>query len=132
MSRRRPDGDLNSAIGKVLRYGVVLSSAVLAVGLALALSIAPAGAPESLQGALARGFGGPTLSPSVLITGLAAGNPISILQLGTLILFATPTARVAASVLLFLREKDLLYVGITTLVLAMLLLAVFLIGPMLA
>ena len=57
------DVGLNDAIGKVLRYGVVLSSVVLAAGLALMLLAPPPGAPESLQGTIAANFGGPTLSP---------------------------------------------------------------------
>lgn len=130
MSGKQTEADINDVISKVLRYGVVLSSAVVALGLALMLFAPPAGAPDSLQGLLATNFGVPTLNPSALIGGIAAGNPISLLQLGTLILFATPLARVAASVLLFVRDGDELYVGITLLVLAMLLLAVFVIGPM--
>ncbi len=127
---QRPE--LNDAISKVLRYGVVLSSLVLAAGLGLMLLAPPPGAPASLQGTLATNFGGPTLSPSALVSGIAVGNPISILQLGTVILFATPIVRVAASIVLFLKERDMLYAGITTLVLAMLLLAIFVLGPLLA
>jgi len=121
--------DLNAAIGKVLRYGVVLSSSVVAVGLALLLLAPPVGAPGSLQGALATNFGRPTLNPAVLAAGVAAGNPVSVMQLGTLVLIATPLARVAASALLFLRDGDMLYVGIAVLVLATLLVAIFVVGP---
>jgi uncharacterized membrane protein len=46
-----------------------------------------------------------------------------------LILIATPVTRVAASVVLFLRERDFLYVGVTLLVLGMLLFALFVLGP---
>lgn len=125
--RRRTD--LNDSIGKVLRYGVVLSSAVVAVGLTLLLLAPPSGAPGSLQGVLDTNFGKPTLNPAALMGGIAAGNPISLLQLGTLTLLATPLARVAASVLLFLRDGDLLYVGVALLVLATLLIAIFVVGP---
>jgi len=122
--------DLNDAIGKVLRYGVVLSSTVIAVGLTLLLLAPPPGTPGSLQGVLDTHFGQPTLKPAALIGGLTEGNPISVLQLGTLILLATPLARVAASVLLFLRDGDSLYVGIALLVLATLLISIFVVGPM--
>jgi uncharacterized membrane protein len=88
------------------------------------------GAPVSLEETLAANFGRPTLSPSALVSGIVAANPISVLQLGMLILLATPFVRVAASVLLFLRERDLMYAGITMLVLVMLLLAVFVVGPL--
>jgi uncharacterized membrane protein len=112
-----------------LRYGVILSSSVIAVGLALLLLAPPVGAPESLQDVLAIHFGQPTLNPGALMAGLEAGNPISVLELGTLVLIATPMARVAASALLFLRDGDLLYVGIALLVLATLLTAIFVVGP---
>jgi len=126
----RAEAELNATIGNVLRYGVVLSSAVLTAGLFLMLSAPPNGAPVSLEGMLASNFGKPTLSPSQLLGGIAGGNSVSILELGTLILLATPLARVVTSVLLFLKERDLLYVGITLLVLAMLLFAIFVIGPL--
>lgn len=132
MSPQEQRPELNDAIGKVLRYGVVLSSLVLAAGLAMLLLVPPPGEPGSLQATIASNFGGPTLNPSALVSGIAAGSPISILQLGTLILLATPIVRVAASVVLFLRQRDTLYVGITLLVLVMLLLAVFVVGPTLA
>jgi len=43
-----------------------------------------------------------------------------LIQLGLLLLIATPMARVAFSVIGFALEKDWLYVGITLLVLALL------------
>jgi uncharacterized membrane protein len=84
----------------------------------------------SVQGVLDAHFGRPTFNPMELIAGTAAGDPISLLQLGTLILLATPLVRVAASALLFLRDGDLLYVCITLLVLATLLVAILVVGPM--
>jgi uncharacterized membrane protein len=132
LSPRRAPADLNDVIGKILRYGVVLSSAVVAAGLVLMLLAPPPGSPATLQAALAANFGRPTLSPSALLAGLARGSAVGVLQLGMLILIATPITRVAASVLLFLRERDMLYVGITLLVLGMLLVALFVVGPLLA
>ena len=70
------------------------------------------------------------MTPSAWLSGIVHGSAISILQLGTLTLLATPIVRVGASVLLFLREKDMLYVGVTLLVLGMLLLAIFVLGPL--
>ncbi len=130
MSAQHPHADLNEAIGKILRYGIVLSSAVVAVGLVLMLLVPPPGTPGTLQGALTADFGRPTLSLSALSAGVGQGSAVSVLQLGILILLATPIVRVAASVLLFLRERDMLYVGITALVLTMLLLSIFVLGPL--
>jgi uncharacterized membrane protein len=120
---------MNDAIGKILRYGIILSTAVVAVGLVLMLLAPPPGTPGTLQGTIAANFGGPTLSPSALLAGIARGSAVSILQLGTLILLATPTVRVAASIILFFMERDMLYVGVASLVLVMLLLAIFVLGP---
>jgi uncharacterized membrane protein len=130
LSSQRPQADLNDAIGKILRYGVALSSIVVAAGLVLMLLAPPPGIPETLQGTIAANFGRPTISPSGLVAGIAQGSAVGVLQLGMLILIATPIVRVAASALLFLRERDMLYVGITTLVLAMLLFALFVVGPL--
>lgn len=130
MNSERPRADINDAIGKILRYGVVLSSVVVAAGLALMLLAPPSGTPGTLQGTITANFGRPTLSPSALIAGVAHGSAVGVLQLGLLILVATPITRVAASVLLFLRERDMLYVGVTLLVLAMLLFALFVVGPL--
>ena len=43
-----------------------------------------------------------------------------LIELGLLLLIATPIARVALSVILFARQRDWLYVGVTLLVLALL------------
>jgi uncharacterized membrane protein len=43
-----------------------------------------------------------------------------LIELGLLLLIATPIARVALSAILFARQRDWLYVGITALVLALL------------
>jgi uncharacterized membrane protein len=43
-----------------------------------------------------------------------------LIELGLLLLIATPIARVALSAILFARQRDWLYVGITLLVLALL------------
>lgn len=120
---------LYDAVSKVLRYGTIISAAVLALGLVVLLLNEPSQVPGTVQSMLSSGFGAPTLSPTALLSGLASGNPLNVLEVGTLVLLATPIARVAASVVLFLREKDITYVAITVLVLAMLLLAIFVLGP---
>jgi uncharacterized membrane protein len=130
LSSGRPRADINDAIGRILRYGVALSSAVVAAGLVIMVLAAPPGTPGTLQGAIVASFGRPTLSPSALATAVGHGSAVAVLQVGVLILIATPITRVAASVLLFLRDRDALYVGVTLLVLAMLLVALFVLGPL--
>lgn len=54
-----------------------------------------------------------------------SGDVQAIMQLGLLLLIATPIARVAFSVFAFAREEDHMYVGFTLIVLAVLLYSLF-------
>ncbi len=129
MSSESPRPDLNEAISKVLRYGIFLSTVVIALGLSLTLIAPPPGTPTTLQAMLESSFGTPTLSPSILLAGVSRASSVAILELGTLLLLAIPLARVIASVLLFARERDSTYTCITLVVLAMLLTAILVVGP---
>jgi len=46
-----------------------------------------------------------------------------MITLGLLLLIATPVMRVALSIIIFLIERDLLYIGITTIVFVILLIS---------
>jgi len=61
------------------------------------------------------------VSLSGLLNGIVSFAPFSWIELGVIILIATPVARVLISVFLFAAEKDRLYVLITAVVLALLL-----------
>ena len=52
-----------------------------------------------------------------------------IIELGLIVLLATPVARVAASVLMYALQKDKMYVAITLFVLIVLLFGLFVVGP---
>jgi len=54
-----------------------------------------------------------------------SGNTLAIMQLGLLLLIATPIARVVFSVFAFAREGDHMYVAFTLIVLAVLLYSLF-------
>ncbi|MFB3827222.1 MAG: DUF1634 domain-containing protein [Bryobacteraceae bacterium] len=109
---------LELTIGKLLRWGVILSAAVVQAG-GIAYLIAhgwePAayrvfhGEPEHL-----RSVGG-------ILRGVLHLHSTSVIQLGLLILIATPIARVAVSLVAFAVERDRTYVAITALVLGILL-----------
>jgi len=58
---------------------------------------------------------------SGIIKASTALDPAAIIQLGILILIATPVARVAFSVFAFAAERDWMYVIVTLIVLALLL-----------
>ena len=58
---------------------------------------------------------------SAILKSSIALDPSAIIQLGILILIATPVARVAFSVFAFAEERDWMYVIVTLIVLALLL-----------
>ena len=121
--------DMNVVISNLLRYGLVVSTALVILGVALVFADMPSGFPGSLPVLVSQNYGKPTLSVGSLFSGLAAGNPGSVIELGLVVLLATPVARVAASVIIFAEEKDRAYVAITLFVLIVLLLSTFVIGP---
>ena len=114
---------MNRILGIVLRSGVVLSGAIIAIGTALFL------ANHSLDDTSSYLGYNPGLIPhgnfpaslTSISSGLASLDPSSIIQLGFLVLLATPVARVALSLFLFAAEKDRRFVYLTATVLAILL-----------
>ena len=117
---------MNKILGIVLRSGVILSGAIIATGTALFI------ANHSLDDTSAYLAYNPSLIPhgnfpvtlSSIASGLASLDPPSIIQLGFLVLLATPVARVALSLLLFAAEKDTRFVYLTGAVLAILLFSI--------
>ncbi len=102
------------AISNVLRGGVLLSAAIIVLGLILHLARGgPAAFPHSL----------PAVAQSVL-----HGDPLGIIVLGLLVLLLTPVLRVAVSIFAFAAEGDRRYVAITTLVLVILLISIIALG----
>jgi len=117
---------MNNILGIVLRSGVVLSGIIIAIGTALFV------ASHSLDDTSTYLAYNPSLIPHgnfpVSLTGIATGlgslDPFSIIELGFLVLLATPVARVALSLFLFAAEKDMMYVYLTAAVLAILLFSI--------
>ena len=105
-------------MGRLLQVGVLLASFVMLVGGIFYLQAHRSATPDY------RVF---TSEPQNLrhvngvIKGIAAGDPAAIIQLAVLLLIATPVARVVFSLIAFGIERDKLYIGISTLVLAVLL-----------
>jgi uncharacterized membrane protein len=123
--------DFNRIIGLVLRFGVTIAFAVIALGSGLLFvegqsGYGPLGGAEQLySNRFVLGLGS-------LLQGVAAAKPFAIIDLGLIILFATPIARVAISIFLFFDEKRYVFVWITILVLSILLFSTFVIGPILS
>jgi len=124
--------DLNTVISNVLRCGVILSSTLVVLGTLLLLAESPPGLPTNVQQLVSTNFGRPTLSVGTLFGNLSVGNPVFVIQLGLLVLLATPIVRVAASSVTFAAERDRLYVVITLTVLAILMFSLFVVGPLVA
>ncbi len=116
-----------------LRIGVLLSAAIILVGIVLFALRQDTGyarvQPHQLADLLAfhrsRGPGYFPTSVTAVVTGSLAGKPYAIIGLGMLLLIATPVIRVALSVFFFLAQRDWLYVGITLFVLAVLIFSFF-------
>jgi uncharacterized membrane protein len=95
------------AIAWVLRGGVALAGALIALG---------------LFARLLSGEAPPILSP---LSGLHGLGPDSLMTLGLLVLIALPVVRVAMTVILFVVERDYIYLAITGFVLFVLLFGLF-------
>ena len=122
MERKRADDAATDAqarlrqaelvISNVLRWGVILSATIIALGITWfyfdvgAAGQAPVAYPHSLDG---------------IAQQLGRGEPLALVALGLLLLLLTPIARVAFSILVFALERDWLYTVITIIVLLILL-----------
>ena len=114
----------------ILVLGVVVSALVVAGGLGLLLLTGHTGYHNSFDPRLITrpdSVAFPTRLDGVL-RGVLELRSFAIIELGLLLLIATPVLRVAASVLLFLAEGDRLYAAITALVLLLLLVSIFWVG----
>ncbi len=114
---------MEEVLGGVLRYGVVVSFIILAVGVAgLLFALHASRGRASLSSLI------PSASDNVVIMRslsdvlghLLRRDPNGVVALGLIVLMITPILRVVVSALLFFLERDRLYVAITLFVLAVL------------
>jgi uncharacterized membrane protein len=105
------------AVSRILRAGLLVAAALVVAGGVLYL--ARHGAETPHYGMFSSE---PDLFTSVPAIARAAwdGTARGVIQLGVLVLLATPVARVAFSALAFAWQRDLLYTGVTLFVLAVL------------
>jgi uncharacterized membrane protein len=113
---------VENTIAQLLRGGVLLAAFVVIAGAVLYLGSSPfarvsyhtfQGEPEHLK------------SVHGIVRSAFAGQARSIMQLGLLLLIATPIARVMFSVFAFAIESDRMYVIFTLIVLGVLLYSLF-------
>jgi uncharacterized membrane protein len=116
------DQRIEIIIGTLLRTGVILAAAVVLFGGVLYVARHAHEIPnyrtfhrepENLK------------SPREIVHGVVRMSAPAIIQLGLLLLIATPVARVAFSAVAFAIEGDRMYVVITLIVLAVLLYSLF-------
>jgi uncharacterized membrane protein len=122
VSGRRParwsDHEVEQIVGRLLQVGVLVATLVVAVG-AVALLLTQGSAV--LDFSRFQGESSELRSVGSVIRGVSARDPRAIVQLGLILLIATPVARVALTLVAFALQRDRLYVALTTIVLAVLL-----------
>jgi uncharacterized membrane protein len=124
MPAPRRDQQLEQLVGKILRIGVVISTLITLMGGALYL------AGHGGSRVDYRVFRGEPLSlrrVSDIAVDAAALHPRGIMQLGLVLLLATPLMRVFLSACSFALQKDVLYMVVTLMVFSVLLFS--LLGP---
>ena len=114
------DRHLESMIGRLLRVGVFAAAATVALGGALYL-IRHGAAQVSYK--TFDGGGVNRRSLAGILGAAAHFESAALIQLGLLLLIATPVARVAMAAVGFWLERDRLYTGVSLLVLVILLLS---------
>jgi uncharacterized membrane protein len=114
---RPSDQDLDISVAVVLRIGVTLSAAVVLLGGVLLGKHLFGAVPDYTH------FqpGDPGLrSVMGIVQGAVNFTPKSVIQLGLLVLIATPVARVILCIVGFARQRNVLYVAVSTIVLLIL------------
>jgi uncharacterized membrane protein len=112
------DQRIETIIGSLLRAGVMLAASVVLIGGALYLM---RHGHETVNYTVFHGEPEELKSIPAVLHGVASLQARAIIQLGLLLLIATPIARVLFSAIAFAMEGDYLYVVITLIVLAVLL-----------
>jgi len=114
------DEQMEVILAKVLLAGVITAAVVVLVG-AIVYLLRHGEAPPDYN--VFRGESSPLRGIRGILREVAAGRGRAIIQLGLVLLIATPVARVAVSLAGFVRERDKLYCIFTLIVLATLVLS---------
>lgn len=112
------DEKMEAIMGRLLQIGVSMAAAVVLAGGVMYLA-------GHAQGRAEYGTFHPRpvtlLHPGALIDGIKTGDARALIDLGILMLIATPICRVIFAVVAFAMERDRLYVVVSLTVLAVLL-----------
>ncbi|MBP2616514.1 DUF1634 domain-containing protein [Chryseobacterium jejuense] len=122
MKKNFTDVDLNRSVGNLLRLGVILSVATSLIGFIKLFT---------------EGFEMPKKYTSLVVgnssekvwnhfwESLCKGEGMAIIQLGILLLIFTPLMRIVFALIGYLKEKDYVYVFISSVVLAIMAVSFF-------
>lgn len=109
-SRQDRAAEVEIAISKMLRIGIVLAGLVIVTGLVLFLVTGDSGYPGDTF---------PTSLPDIF-QGLIQLKSVAIIEVGLILLILTPVFRVFVSMFAFIHEKDYRFVLISIFVLIIL------------
>jgi uncharacterized membrane protein len=115
---RWSDHAVEQTIGRLLQLGVLLAAGTVSIG-AILLLVQHGGAPASYS--VFHGEPRELRSVIGIIRAAATGNAAAIVQLGLVLLIATPIARVGFTLVAFILQRDRTYVWITSVVMTLLL-----------
>ncbi len=111
------DQKLENAIGRMLQLGVMLAALVVLIGGIFYLRQSSGPRPDYAH---FHGVDKQLISPARIVALAAHGNAEGIIQLGLLLLIATPVFRVVVAAAGFLMEHDRMYFWVSLIVLAVL------------
>ncbi|OKH30529.1 hypothetical protein NIES2101_42320 [Calothrix sp. HK-06] len=100
-------------VSKLLKYGVMIATGIVLFG---GISYLSHHFRETPNDQIFRSEPPTFRNPEIITISALSGRPRGIIQLGILLLIATPVARVGFSLLAFIRQRDYLYVIITLIV----------------
>ncbi|WP_345948884.1 DUF1634 domain-containing protein [Mucilaginibacter sp. PAMB04274] len=116
------DKDIESQMGTLLRTGVIVSAVIVFLGGVLYLFQKGKDLPHYKKFA---GEPHQLINLKTIFTDAFHLNSMAILQVGVLVLLATPIARVLFSIIGFIEEKDKMYIIITLIVLGIIAFSLF-------
>lgn len=117
------DQDIEQFIGLQLRYGVLLASFIVLVGGIVYL--VQSGSMSLPHYQLFIGEKAGLNTGASIWHGVTALQAKGFIQLGVMVLIATPILRIMFSLIGFILEKDRLYIGITLIVLSVMMFSIF-------
>jgi uncharacterized membrane protein len=116
------DQKVEQTIGRLLRDGLIIAACVVVVGAVIYLFRHGAEAPNYR---IFRGVPADLRSIAGIVRESLDWRGMGLIQLGLLLLLATPVARVAFSIVAFALQRDRFYVLVTLIVMGILLFSIF-------